>query len=96
VDITNDSYGGLNVHNIALLHEHLFCLCAYGFYDGLGEQFLVVEPLDALVEVDAGLQTSALATRLILVTVGALQGSPGMLAAVLVARAGAMGRWRRA
>ena len=92
VNITNDSYGSLDVHNVALLHEHLFCLCAYCLYDGLGEQLLIVEPLDAFVEIDAGLQTSALATRHILVAVGALQGSPGMLAAVWLSRASAMGR----
>jgi hypothetical protein len=91
VDVADDSYGSLDVHNIALLHEHLFCLCAYGLYDRLGEQFLVVESLDALVEIDAGLQTSALATRFIFVTVGAIQGSPGMFAAILLSRAGAMG-----
>lgn len=96
MNIADDSYGSLDVDNVALLHEHLFCLCAYGLYDGLGEQLLVVEPLNALVEIDAGLQTSALATRHVLVAAGALQGSPGILAAALLSRAGAMERCRRA
>lgn len=77
--------------DIALFHEHLLGLCAYGLDDRLGEQLLVVEPLNALVEIDAGLQTSALATRRILATTGALQGSPGMIAAGVLAQAGAMG-----
>ena len=42
VYITDDSYGSLDVDDIALFHEHLFCLCAYGLYDRLGEQLLVV------------------------------------------------------
>lgn len=91
VDITDDSHRSLDVDNIALLHEHLFCLCAYGLYDRLGEQLLVVQPLDTFVKIDAGLQRLALATRHVLVTVGALQGSPGMFAAGVLSQAGAMG-----
>jgi hypothetical protein len=91
VDVADDSYRSLDVHNIALLHKHLFRLCAYCFYDRLGEQFLVVESLDALVEIDAGLQTSVLATRYIVVAVDGIQGSPGMFAAGLLSQAGAMG-----
>jgi hypothetical protein len=37
VDVADDSHRSLDVHNIALLHEHLFRLCAYCFYDRLGE-----------------------------------------------------------
>ena len=77
--------------DIALLHEHLLGLCTYCFDDRLGEQLFLVQPLNALVEIDAGLQTSALATRRILATTGTLQGSPGMIAACVLAQAGAMG-----
>lgn len=91
VNITDDGYRSLDVDDIALFHEHLLSLCAYGLDDRLGEQLLVVEPLYALVEIDAGLQMSALATRRILAKTGALQGSPGMIAAGVLAQAGAMG-----
>lgn len=87
VDVANDGYGSLDVDDIALLHEHLLGLCAYGLDDRLGKQLLLVEPLNALVKIDAGLQTSALAMRRILATTGALQGSPGMTAAGVRARA---------
>lgn len=90
VDVANNGYGSLDVDDIALLHEHLLGLCAYGLDDRLGEQLLLVEALNALVKIDAGLQTSALARRRILATTGALQGSPGMVAAGVLAQAGAM------
>lgn len=86
VDVTDNGHGSLDMDDIALFHEHLLGLCAYGLNDRLGEQLLVVEPLDALVDIDAGLQTSALVTRRILATTGALQGSPGMIAAAVLAR----------
>lgn len=54
VDVANDGYGSLDVDDIALLHEHLLGLCAYGLDDRLGKQLLLVEPLNALVKIDAG------------------------------------------
>ena len=53
MDIANNGHGRFDVHDIALLHEELFCLSAYRLDDRLGQQFLLVEPCYALVEVDS-------------------------------------------
>lgn len=63
VDVADDGYWSLDVHDVALLHEHLFCLCAYCLDDRFGKQLLLVESGDAFVKIDAGLQKSALAAR---------------------------------
>lgn len=63
MDVADDGYWSLDVHDVALLHEHLFCLCAYCLDDRFGKQLLLVESGDAFVKIDAGLQKSALAAR---------------------------------
>jgi hypothetical protein len=52
MDVTDDSDRGLNVDDIALTHQQLFCLGAYRFDNRLGKEFLLVEAGDAFVEVD--------------------------------------------
>ena len=42
------------MHDVALLHQQLFCLGTYCFDDGVGEEFFAVEAGDAFVEVDTG------------------------------------------
>lgn len=54
VDVADDGYWSLDVHDVALLHEHLFCLCAYCLDDRFGKQLLLVESGDAFVKIDAG------------------------------------------
>lgn len=60
VDVADDSHGRLDMDNIALFHEQLFCLCANRLNHRLCKQLLLIESGNTFVEVDAGLQTSAL------------------------------------
>lgn len=54
MDVADDGDGGVNVHDIALLHQELFCLGAYCLDDRVGEKFFFVEASNALIEVDGG------------------------------------------
>ena len=45
---------GLDVHDIALLHQQLLRLGAYCLDYGIGEEFFPVQARDAFVEVDTG------------------------------------------
>lgn len=53
VNITDDRHRCENVHHVALLHEELFRLRAYCLDDRLGQEFLLVKPCYALIEVDS-------------------------------------------
>ncbi len=50
--IANDCHWTSYVYDVALLHQQFFRLCAYCFYDQFVEEFLLVQPFDALIEVD--------------------------------------------
>lgn len=52
VNVSDDSDWCFDVDDIALTHEKLLGLGAYRLDDGLGEEFLFVQTLDALVKVD--------------------------------------------
>lgn len=52
MDVSYDSHGTSDVDYIALLHQQLFRLRADGFDDKLIEQLLLVQPGDALIEVN--------------------------------------------
>lgn len=54
VDVADDSDGGGDVYNIALLHQHFFRFCTYCFNQGFGKELLFVELRDAFIEVNAG------------------------------------------
>lgn len=51
MDIADDCHRRSNVHNIALLHEELFRLCAYCLDHRLGQQLLLGESRYALIEI---------------------------------------------
>lgn len=57
MNVTDNRDRGLDVHDIALLHQQLFCFGAYGFDDGVGEELLSVQAGDAFVKVYAGCRT---------------------------------------
>jgi hypothetical protein len=52
MNISNDSDGSLNVHDVALLHQQLFGLGAYRLDDGFRQKVLLVEGLYASIEVN--------------------------------------------
>lgn len=52
VDVADNCDGGADVDDIALAHEQFLGLGADGLDDRLGEEFLLVEARDALVQVD--------------------------------------------
>lgn len=54
VDVADDGDGGAHVHHIALAHQQLLGLGAYCLDHRLGQEFLLVEARDALVEVHGG------------------------------------------
>jgi hypothetical protein len=54
VYITDHGDRRLDVDDIALFHQQLFCFGAYRFNDGLGEELLVVQSGYAFVEIYAG------------------------------------------
>ena len=54
VDVSHDGHGAPYMDHIALLHQQLFRLRAYCFDDEFIEEFLLVQLLDALIEVDGG------------------------------------------
>jgi hypothetical protein len=57
VDVADDCDGGADVDDVALAHEELLGLCADGLDDGLGEELLLVQARDALVQVDGRWKT---------------------------------------
>jgi len=57
VDVSDDRDGSRNVDDIALLHQQLLCLGTYRLDDRVCQQFLLVEPLDAFVQINAGWET---------------------------------------
>jgi len=54
VNVSDDRDRGGDVYHIALLHEKLFCLCAYCLYYRVCQQLLLIESLDAFIEVYTG------------------------------------------
>lgn len=50
--VADDRDGGAHVDDIALAHEQLLRLGAYGLNDGLGEELLLVEARYTFVQVD--------------------------------------------
>jgi len=44
----------LYMYNIALLHQELLCFGAYCFDDGLGEEVLLIQALNTLIQVNRG------------------------------------------
>ena len=50
--IPHHSDRGRDMDDIALLHQELLCFGAYCLYDGVCEQLLSVQTLNAFVEVD--------------------------------------------
>jgi hypothetical protein len=54
VDIAHDCDRSLDVHDIALFHQQLFCFGTDGFNDRVGEEFFAVKTVDAFVEIYAG------------------------------------------
>jgi len=64
VDVSHHRDWGLDVDDIALFHEQLLGLGAYCFDDRVGEEFFLVEPGDAFVEVDTGWRFTASVTDL--------------------------------
>lgn len=63
VDITHDGNGGFDVHDVALAHEQLLCFGAYRLDHGFGEEFLLVETSDALVQVNRRYRTTHLVSE---------------------------------
>lgn len=55
VDVADDGDGGEDVHDVGLVHQLLLELVAYGLDHGFREELLLVQALDAFVEVDGGL-----------------------------------------
>ena len=53
VYISNYGNRGSDVDDIAFFHQKLFGFCTDGFNDGVCQEFLVVEALYALIQVDA-------------------------------------------
>ncbi len=53
MDVSDDCDGCCDVYDVGLLHEEFFCFGAYCLDDGFGKKFLLVEPLDALVQINA-------------------------------------------
>lgn len=54
VNVADNGDRGLDVHDIALLHQQLFRLGADGLDDRVGEELFAVEAGDALIEIDTG------------------------------------------
>lgn len=52
--VSDDGDRSRNVDDIALLHQKLLRLGTYGLNDRVREQFLLVEALDAFVQIDTG------------------------------------------
>jgi hypothetical protein len=63
VDVTDDGHGRADVHHVALLHEQLLGLGAYRLDDRFGEQLLLGQARDALIEVHGICHASASAQR---------------------------------
>lgn len=53
MDVPNYCYRRCYMYDIAFFHQELFGFGAYCFYDGIGEQLLLVESCYALVQIDA-------------------------------------------
>ncbi len=54
VDVADNGHRGPDVNDIAFSHQELLRLGADRLDDRLGEKLLLVEPLDALIEIDRG------------------------------------------
>lgn len=54
MNVADNGDRGLDVHDIALLHQQLFRLGADGLDDRVGEELFAVEAGDALIEIDTG------------------------------------------
>jgi hypothetical protein len=52
MDVTDDSYGRANVHDVALAHKYLLCLFAYLAEEGRMQKLLTQKLLDNLIEVE--------------------------------------------
>lgn len=63
MDVTNDCDWRLDVHHVALFHQQLLCLGAYGLDHRLGEELLSVQAGDAFIEVYAGCTQMSAHTR---------------------------------
>jgi hypothetical protein len=53
VNVSYYRNGGCDVNHIALLHQQFFRFGAYGFDHRVRQQLLSIQPLNALVQVDA-------------------------------------------
>lgn len=52
MDVANNCYRRCDMDYVAFFHQELFRLGAYCFDNGLGQQFLLVQPFNAFVEID--------------------------------------------
>jgi hypothetical protein len=81
VDVADDGDGRADVHHVALLHEQLLGLCAYCLDDRLGQQLLLGEARNALIEIYGGCPGSVYTQtgRTGGASATDVHGSPGMI-----------------